>query len=391
MSTLFFLAMGLELAGLLALYLLGRDHARGIPGPGPIPASLPRAAMIVPVTGDAPGVREAIGSLARQDYPGLVIVFATATDDDPAVPLAEERVREGEGRVFRVTAGLAERCGQKNRNLLGAVEFLRGRPNPPDIYLFCDSTHLARPDFATTLAAPLARGQAVLTSGFHRVIPLDFALGTLAMLVACLGLRMMQSIRALTQPWGGAMAMTRECFERYRVADLWAENIVDDCSMAALLRKKGVVCRPVAAATLDTPLAGMGLRRFGDWLTRQLLYLKFCFPGTWIAAIPAALFLCLAPVAAAVILAGGLAGAFSPAASLGAAAFLAGLFGLGLAFRGLSPRRVPLREWMAGYLATFLMVGWCFIRTLFATTMVWRDIAYKVGPGGRVREVVRRG
>jgi hypothetical protein len=31
-------------------------------------------------------VREAIASLAGQDYPGLDLVFATATDDDPAVP-----------------------------------------------------------------------------------------------------------------------------------------------------------------------------------------------------------------------------------------------------------------------------------------------------------------
>ncbi|NMC50324.1 MAG: glycosyltransferase [Desulfovibrio sp.] len=383
--------MGLELAGLLTLYLLGRDHARGLPSPGPIPASLPVAAMIIPVTGNAPGVREAIASLAGQDYPGLELVFATATDDDPAVPLVEELMRRHPGRIFRATAGLAERQGQKNRNILAGIEFLRGRPNPPDVYLFCDSTHLARPDFAATLAAPLARGETVLASGFHRVVPLDFSPGTLAMLVTCLGLHMLQSIRPLTQPWGGAMAMTRAAFEDYGVAGLWAENIVDDCSMAAFLRKKGVVCLPVARAILDTPLAGMGLGRFGDWLTRQLLYLKFCFPGTWLGAVPAALAISLAPVAAVLILAGGLVGAFSAAAALGAAAYLAGLLGVGLAFRGLSPRPVPFRAFSVAYLATFFLIAWSIGRTCFTNTMVWRDIAYEVRRGGRVAQVIRRG
>jgi hypothetical protein len=186
------------------------------------------------------------------------------------------------------------------------------------------------------------------------------------------------------------MAMTREAFERHDVAGLWAENVVDDCSLAAFLRGKGVVCRAVPGAGLDPPLAGMGLGRFADWLTRQLLYLKFCFPGTWIGAVPAALVIALAPLAAAATVAGGLAGAFSPGGALIAAAFLAGLFGLGLAYRGLSPRPVPVRHWTVGFLATFFLIAWCMGRTFFTSTLVWRDIAYKVGPGGRVREVVRK-
>jgi hypothetical protein len=216
---------------------------------------------------------------------------------------------------------LAERQARRIEPWRGSNSCAAG--HPPDIYLFCDSSHLARPDFAATLAAPLARGEAVLASGFHRVVPLDFSPGTLAMLVTCLGLHMLQSIRPLTQPWGGAMAMSRAAFEEYGIAALWAENIVDDCSMAAFLRKKGVVCLPVAGAILDTPLAGMGLGRFGDWLTRQLLYLKFCFPGTWLGAVPAALAISLAPVAAVVVLAGGRAGA-CPAAARGGAGRLPG-------------------------------------------------------------------
>ncbi|MEF3695579.1 glycosyltransferase [Desulfolutivibrio sp.] len=392
MTALFVGAMALILAGLATLVVLGRNHVRGVPGSGPRPDVFPRAALVVPVTGDAPGVREALATLVRQDYPGLIVVFATATDDDPAVPLVEGLIGEGSGRVFRVTAGLATRCGQKNHNLLAGVAFLQGLRQRPDIYLFGDSTHLARPDFAATLAAPLTRGEAVLASGFHRVEPLSDAPGVVGMFVTCLALHMLQSIRAVTQPWGGAMALTREAFERFGVAGLWAESIVDDCSMAAMLRKKGVVCRPVAgAAVLSTPLAAMSLSRWSDWLTRQLLYLKFCMPGTWLPAIPAALALSLVPVAAGLVLLGGLAGLFPAGLTLASAAFVAGLAGLGLFFRGLSPRPIPRAAFLAGFAMVFPMVGWCMGRTLFTRTMVWRDIAYEVSFSGRVRRIIRKG
>jgi hypothetical protein len=377
------------LAGASALAYVGRDAGRGLPSPRP--QHFPGAALIVPVTGNAPGVREAIGSLVRQDYPGLMAVFATATDDDAAVPLVEELIRENPGRVFRVTAGLASRCGQKNHNLLAGVAFVQALAHKPDIFIFCDSTHLARPDFAAALAAPLIRGEAVLASGFHRVTPLDAACGTVGMLVICLGLHMMQSIKAVTQPWGGAMAMTREAFKAHGVAGLWAESIVDDCSMAAMLRKRGVVCRPAPEATLETPLAGVGLPRLGDWLTRQLLYLKFCMPGTWLPAIPVALALALAPAAAGGLALGGLLGLAAPGTAVLAAALLAGFAGLGLYFRSLSPRRVPAGAFLKGFFAVFPLIGWCMARTLFTNTMVWRDIAYEVDFSGRVRRIIRRG
>ena len=34
-------------------------------------------------------------------------------------------------------------------------------------------------------------------------------------------MRLLQGLSAFTQPWGGAMAMTRAAFERYGVARLW--------------------------------------------------------------------------------------------------------------------------------------------------------------------------
>ena len=377
-------AMAAQLAVLAGLYLLGRRHVRGGDGPEPMPASCPRVAVIVPVTGDDPGMRRAVASIVDQDYPDCLFVFATADADDPAVAMVEATVGS-DPRVMRVTAGPAERCGQKNHNILAGVR----AAHTAEIFVFCDSSHVADRRFVTNLAAPIIRGDAPMTSGFHKIVPEDEATGTIGMAVTCMALHLMQPIRAITQPWGGAMAISRPAFERFGLWDLWGKNIVDDFSMGPHLHRFGVAAWPVASACLDTPMAGMTLGRWDVWLTRQLLYLKFCIPPGWLASIAAVFVLSAPPLLAVGLLAGALAGAVGCGTALAALLYLAGFLGFGLAYRGLCPRPVGLLPWLRGYVATFGMLAWCFGRTFATNTMGWRGITYKVGWGGVVKAVVR--
>ncbi len=381
-----FAVMAVQLAVLTALYLLGRAHVLGGAGPEPRPETCPRLAVIVPVTGDHPGMREAIASLLDQDYPDFLVVFATATADDPAVGLVAS-VAGDDPRARMVTAGPAERCGQKNHNILAGIRAAA----TAEIFVFCDSSHLADRHFVTNLAAPIIRGDAPMTSGFHRIVPGDGATGTIGMAITCLALHLLQPIRAITQPWGGAMAISRAAFERFGLRELWGRNIVDDFSMGPHLHRFGVAAWPVAAACLDTPMAGMSLSRWDGWLTRQLLYLKFCIPPGWLVSILAVFVLSAPPVLALGLLAAWLAGPACGLAALGAVAYLAAFLGLGLVYRGLCPRWVGVFPWLRGYAATFAMLAWCFGRTFTTNTMSWRGIAYEVGWGGVVKRVLRRG
>jgi len=377
--------MTLQLVVLTALYLVGQRHVRGGRGPEPRPAVSPPVALIVPLTGNTPGMREAVGSLLDQDYPDYAVYCVTERADDPAVALVRE-LAAGKDHVHQLVAGSATTCGQKNHSILAGIR-AAGRP---DVYAFCDSTHVADRTFLSNLVAPIGRGDAFMTSGFHRIVPEDTRTGTLGMLITCLALHLFQSIRAITQPWGGAMAISRQAFEKFDLVSLWSRNIVDDFSMGPHLRRWGLPAWPVPSACLRTPLSGVTLAGWDIWLTRQLLYLKFCMPTGWLLSILGVLLLSGPQIVAVVAVLGWLAGVVGPGLGLASVGYLVLFLGLGLVFRTLSPRPVPAPDWLRGYFATFLMLAWCFGRTFITNTMRWRGIDYKVGWGGVVKAVIRR-
>ncbi|MHC1790648.1 glycosyltransferase family 2 protein [Solidesulfovibrio sp.] len=384
MELFVFGVMAAQLCVLAALYLLGQKHVRGGDGPETLPAVCPRVAVIVPVTGDTPGMREAVASLIDQDYPDLTVIFVAGQADDPAMALVAG-VAGSDARVLQVVAGPAESCGQKNHNILAGVR----AAHTAEVFVFCDSTHVADRRFVANLAAPIIRGDAPMTSGFHKVVPGDGATATIGMTVTCMALHLLQPIRAITQPWGGAMAISRPAFARFGLVKLWGHNIVDDFSMGPHLHRFGVAAWPVASACLTTPLAGVTMARWDDWLTRQLLYLKFCIPPGWLVSIIAVLLLAAPPLLAASLLGAWALGGGAGAGAVAGASYLAVFAGLALCFRSLSPRPVGILPWLRGYTATFLMLAWCFGRTFTTNTMAWRGIRYKVGWGGVVKRVIR--
>lgn len=390
MKTAILVSMAVELALLAALYLLGHRHVLNRDGRQRRPERAPRVAVVVPVTGDAPEVRTGLRSLLDQDYAPRDMYFVTAEEHDPAAALIDE-LAAGDPRAHRVTAGLARHSGQKNHNILAGVRAAEASSDdPPEVYVFCDSTHLAPRHLVGDLAAPIIRGDAVMSSGFHKVLPEDDAVGTIGMLVTCMSLHLLQPVRLITQPWGGAMAISRRAFRDRGIAALWSTNIVDDFSLGPYLHRFGITAYPVSSACLASPMRGVALGRWDQWLTRQLLYLKFCIPPGWVGSILAVALLACPPAVAALWLAGGLLGLVSAGTALYGALFLSAFAGLGLLFRTLAPRPVPALAWLRGFAATFFMLALSFARTFATNTMTWRGIAYRVGWGGRVKEVIRR-
>lgn len=383
---LWFLLIGGVVQCLLLLWLLrtgGRLNRESLLA-APRRKRWPSAALIVPAAGEHPMMQVALRSLLMQDYPGLLPIFVTATEDEPAAKLVRELQKDFP--VLRhVVAGKAEDCGQKNHNSLAGIT---AAGDTVDLLLFCDSTHLARPDFARHLAAPVADGQSDFSTGYHTVLPRDNSLVTLGYAFCVQLMRYLQGLTpSFTQPWGGAMCIRRSVFEHMGLRRFWQENVVDDCSLAGLLPGLGkrVILSP--GALLHTEAEHHSFRVWRAWMDRQVLFLKFCVPSQWLLLGVLPLVMILPPAVAAVAVIGMLCGMVPVATGLPALALLLWLTLLLHGWRCQICARGSLWRWLAAYVLSAALFAEVYLRTIPARGILWHGIWYRVGRGGRVLEM----
>lgn len=395
MSTFLVCILVLALLLLGAIALLGRSHIR-MANQGPRPADHPAFAslqgkwpsvgLIIPMHGDRPTMRQAVATLLDQDYPNLTVALVTADTEDPATRIARDFAAELTN-VRHVVAGEAETNAQKLHNQLAGIALLEATDSPPEIFAFSDSTHIAPQGHLRELIAPLVKTEAFAVTGYHRVAPQDSKLPTLMYAFAVLGLHLMQGIPLLSQAWGGAMAITRRAYHQYGVDALWRTNIVDDVSLTVLAQMLGFRIVNASRACLVSPAAGTTFSFWTAWLTRQVLYLRFCMPGTWIAAAFGFLLLALPPFLAVGLILAAVLGCAPLWAGLAGIVYLAVGAVLIASTRDLIPERPPLKPWLLAGLATLVLSAWCYLRTWTARRMYWGIKAYAVGRGGRVKKV----
>jgi ceramide glucosyltransferase len=348
------------------------------------PQRWPRLALIAPVAGAPAGLAQRLEALLHQDYPDYQVIFATRDTNDPATRVISSLIW-GRTRARLVVAGPARTCGQKNQNLLAGVR-LAGEA--PEILAFCDSNQEAPRDFLRKLAAPVARGEGVVTSGYHHAIPGDNRLATWGRAVSVLTLYLTKAIPWLNQPWGGATAIRREAFESLRVAHLWAETVVDDVSLAALLVKTRIPVCLSRGADLATPVAGETLASWDSWLFRQWIYLKYYLPGSWMAAGILLYLLTIFTLAGIAQLVLAFWGWGTPMTIFLSLAFLAGLTSLSLSLRRLHPIPTPPRPfWLAAFLASLGLASWVHLKTCLTQKISWRGKVYQVDWRGRVSTI----
>ena len=385
--------MALEIVLLLVLLTHSRGHVRrSFPGRapgGPSPGSgvwpaYPRAALIVPLTGNSPEMETALDSLLSQSYPNYETVLVTRDLEDPATPLVRALLsRHPQSR--HIVSGPAAGCSQKNHNILAGVGAL---DDSVEILVFCDSTHQARPDFLRELLYPLVTGAASLTSGFHRIVPGDARVPTLGMLQTVLTLHLLHGFAFIALPWGGATAMLRSVFHDYGIAGVLGQNVLDDFPLGQRLLRFGIRTVPVATAILETHLTSQTLRGWNTWLTRQLLYLKYCLPSIWLAS-ALVVWVLAGPILMAVLSGlGGVVGLAPPPLALISLGFLLTLTAIGAWCRTLIPHPAPLGPWLLAFYTNIFMACWCYIQTWRPGTIAWQGISYRVTWGGRVQKII---
>ncbi|GFH63053.1 MAG: putative glycosyltransferase involved in cell wall biogenesis [Candidatus Desulfovibrio kirbyi] len=345
----------------------------------------PRAALIVPVAGAHPHMATALKSFLVQDYPCLQPIFVTATAEEPAAELIRGLQKE-HASVRHVMAGLAQACGQKNHNSLRGVA---AADDGTQVYVFCDSTHPAQPDFIKHLLGPIVRGESAVTTGYHSVEPRDRQCVTLAYALCVLLMRLLQAVPLFGQLWGGAMAMSRTAFMQYGVADLWSRNVVDDCSLTGMLLRHKARIRICPGALLRTEAAALALPVWRAWMDRQTLFLKFCVPALWPFLGVFALCMFLPEFLAVLALAGGALNIGSPGVVAAAMAYSAVLLSVLYFWRNFFTAPISLSRLLPAFVCATGMLVFVYLRGMVAGDIVWHGIAYTVGKGGRVLRMTR--
>lgn len=357
---------------------------------GPRPAGLrddptPMVTMIIPVAGQRPYMRRALRSLMVQDYPRLLTIMTTASADDPAVELIQE-LQHDFPHLRHVVAGPAVGCGQKNWNILQAVETVK---DTSDIFVFCDSTHYAQPDFVHQLILPIIQGEAAFTTGYHAVDVQDHQLVSLAYQLSVLLMRFLQALSAFTQPWGGAMAMSQQAFLRHGIADFWRDKVVDDCSLARFLMSENVHVQLCAHAVLRTPARNHPMPVWHLWMMRQVLFLKFCIFGQWLLLGVFALLMALPLAASALVLLGALTGLAPEWTYWAVLTHVLLLMAILLGWRECLPRPVPILLWFCAFVVSMYQFLRVYLGTIPARGIMWSGIYYRVGSGGKVISITR--
>ena len=376
--------VSIQCALLFWIYRKGRAALLGgladLPYP-PLGPDAPKVGVIIPVAGLRPGMEAALRSLLDQDYPRYEVIFVTAEADDPAVPCLRALTEEF-SHSRHVTAGRASRCGQKNHNSLRGIAALG---NDAEVYAFCDSTHTASRGFLRALVRPVVAGEVAFSTGYHVVDALDDMPVTLGYQITVTLMRLLQAVSAFTQPWGGAMSMSRQAFERYKIQEHWGTNVVDDCSLAGLLMERRGYVRLCPGALLRTPAAAHGREQWVAWFDRQILFLKFCTPAMWHLMGLGLVLLFMPTLCSLALLVAWAALDGVPAWSASAAAaHLIFLLYFALALREFSVRRAPAPAWLRAFALNYWLLGWVYLRSIGCRRLSWHDTTYHLGAGGRV-------
>ena len=239
----------------------------------------PLAAVIVPVAGIYPELKENLRSRLTQDYPHYQVIFATRSEDDPATRVIRTLLPDYP-LARLVICGPASGCSQKNHNLL---EGLKAIAPEVEVLVFSDANQITPAHWLKALVQPLVQGKASVSSSFHHIIPQDNHLATLGRSIAVFMIYLGKGISSWDQPWGGSMAIKREVFQDLQVDRLWSRTVVDDVTLARKLQQHNIRMAAASGAVLATP-ARETMASWENWFIRQILYLKFYFPLPWFMA-----------------------------------------------------------------------------------------------------------
>ena len=243
--------MVLELAGAAALaisiyLLLGRGgfwRMRDASPEGTLPAAAPAVVAVVPARNEALVVTRAVGSLARQRYPGefhIVLVDDDSTDGTPAAARAATQADLLEVvRAGPVSAGWTGKLWAASEGVRASERF------QAEYLLLTDADIVHPPENLSALVARAASGRYDMVSLMATLECRTFA--ERALIPAFVFFFFMlyppawigSAQRKTAAAAGGCILIRREMLERVGGMAAIRGQVIDDCALARAVRRQG--------------------------------------------------------------------------------------------------------------------------------------------------------
>ncbi|MFB3922077.1 MAG: glycosyltransferase family 2 protein [Terriglobia bacterium] len=241
----------------------------------------PFAAVVVPCKGADPRLDENLRAFLSQDYPKYQVIFALASQDDPADEIIEATIRgipeASRPKAVIVVAGYADTRGEKVHNLLRGLNAV---DPAAEVFVFADADARPARDWVRSLVAPLADSKVLVSTGFRWYLP---GASFVSQLRAAwdTSIAMMLGEHGHNFAWGGSMAIRAADFRRLQVAErYWAATVSDDYALTRAARDAGGWIR-FEPRCLVASQEDSSLRDFLRWANRQIIITRVYAPHLW--------------------------------------------------------------------------------------------------------------
>lgn len=257
----------------------------------------PFASIIAPCRGIDQGMPENLRALLTQDYPAYEVIFVVDDKNDDAVPIIESSAA-GFSNTRLVVAPRAVRSSQKVENLREAVKYVSDRSQ---VFAFVDSDSRPSASWLASLVAPLSDPNIGATTGYrwfispHQTLASELRSVWNASVASNLG----PSTRS-NFCWGGAMAISRDTFERLEIREKWEGTLSDDFAVTRVLKDAG---RPIVfvPAALTASVEGCTFREMLEFTTRQMKITRVYASPLWVLSFVGSGLYCTVMLAAVLI------------------------------------------------------------------------------------------
>ncbi len=347
------------------------------------PGALPPVSLLKPLCGAEPGLYKQLRSFCLQDYPSSQIVFGVRSATDPALDIALRLQEEFQHLDIDVVLDPTEHGGnRKSSNLINMLPRARH-----DVLVMADSDTLVPPDYLRTVVADLQRPGVGLVTSTYVSVPTRTVWSRLGAMyvnewfMPSVLLAWLFGHRGYAS--GQTLCLRRSTLEAVGSFHALADCLADDHRLGELVRDLGLDIalssvrllvqqhEPTFEALEAHEMRWMRTLRILQPRNFRFLFLSFSLP--------------LAGLGVGVCVAGG------------------GLTGLAMAlFTGTVLIRLALHfsyrpgtyrpgtsERFASDLGLVamrdLLLCWVWLRTFFASRIVWRDHIFAIGADGVMR------